>query len=116
MFVPSPDAALGDGDGAARHPYQLRKSGSISRARQLLLGQILARPIQRFKNHEQTVGVGSRFGPSLKFPDGAGHVRAGNEVRLHVEIDPISARADFMVLGVGGQALRHLPSEFRDLW
>ncbi len=21
-FVPSPDAALGDGDGAARHPYQ----------------------------------------------------------------------------------------------
>ena len=29
MFVPSPDAALGDGDGAARHPYQLRISGSI---------------------------------------------------------------------------------------
>ena len=81
-------------------------------ARQLLLGQILARPIQRFKDDEQTVGVGSRFGPSLKFPDGTGHVRAGNEVRLHVEIDSISARADFMVLGVGGQALRHLPSEF----
>ncbi len=29
-FVPSPDAALGDGDGAARHPYQ-RHGNSVEK-------------------------------------------------------------------------------------
>src|SRR5579885_3393995 len=44
-FVPSPDAALGDGDGAARHPYQ-RHGNSVQMHHcscQLLLAAFEAR-------------------------------------------------------------------------
>ncbi len=48
-FVPSPDAALGDGDGAARHPYQ-RHGNSVE---------------MRYLLHQRT-GLESRLKPGLR--------------------------------------------------
>ena len=60
-FVPSPDAALGDGDGAARHPYQrhgtvLSTLLKVWNPRLKLAGRSAIEPVEQFSRPRPRCG------------------------------------------------------------